>query len=87
MSLGFEVSKPDYVGGEVCRYVTYYNKDDDFDYGCVVQLYSPTFNMPGEMMHKGQVPWETIEYHSLSFGNDDLQADISTYIDLEEYYD
>lgn len=87
MSLGFEVSKPDYVGGEACRYVTYYNKDDDFDYGYEVQLYSPTFNMPGEMMHKGQVPWETIEYHSLSFGNDDLQADISTYIDLEEYYD
>ena len=32
MSLGVEISQVDYVGGEACRYVTYYNKDDDFDY-------------------------------------------------------
>lgn len=79
MSLGIEISKVDYVGGEACRYITYYNKDDDFDYGYEVELYSPTINTPGEMIHKGQAPWEPIEYHSLSYGNDDLDADIATY--------
>lgn len=80
MSLGIEISQVDYVGGEACRYVTYYNKDDDFDYGYEVQLYFPTFNTPGEMIHKGQVPWEPIEYHSLSYGNEELKADISCYM-------
>lgn len=79
MALGVEVSEVDYVGGETCRYVTYYNKEDDFEYGYDVELYLPALDIPGEMIHKGQVPWEPIEYHSLSFGKESLEDDIKEY--------
>lgn len=83
MTIGIEISEVDYVGGEACRYITYYNKGDDFDYGYSVELYSPAPSLPGEMIHKGHVPWEPIEYHSLSYGNVDLEADVTAY--MEDY--
>lgn len=36
---------------------------------------------PGEAIHKGQLCWEPIEYHPLSYGNDELEVDISCYVE------